>query len=133
MNKNIWEIIPTVSINGLEFGTDRAKVREILGKPKMTFKKTSTSVNTTDAYADYHVYYSADDKLEAIEFFGKNKTIININSRQIYPGTLINARETLPDLKECYGSYISKDSAIGFDIDENEIDSILIGCKDYYQ
>ena len=127
-----WEIIPNESINGMRFGMERSDVRKILGKPKRVFKKTNEAVNTTDAYLDFHVYYSSDDRLEAIEFFGNNINLC-INSHTVFPGSLKVARNVLPDLEDLYGSFISKSSSIGISTDEDIIISILAGCKDYYK
>ena len=132
MENKVWNVIPTVSVNNLEFGIERSNVREILGKPKRIFKKTDNSVNTTDAYSDYHVYYTTDDKLEAIEFIGDNISI-SMNSHLIYPGTLNEARNLLPDLDEYFGFYISKAGSIGLCVEEDRVTSVLAGCKDYYK
>ena len=129
--KNKWEIIPNVSINGMAFGTDRKTVRNTLGKPKNTFRKTSNSSNTTDAYPGFHVYYSDDDKLQAIELFG-TELVVSINSQQVFPGTIDAIKNLLPDLKEEYGDYTSYDNSIGLTVEEGSIVSILAGCKNYF-
>ena len=131
MNSMCWTLLPTLSVNGMEFGTERSIVRKILGKPTRVFKKTSASDNTTDVYADYHVYYSADDKLDALEFFG-NEISLSIDSQVLFPGTLSEAKNILPDLAECCGSYISKSASIGIGVEGDSIVSVLVGCKDYY-
>lgn len=132
MKKNNFNIIPTVSVSGIEFGTDRSTVRKLLGKPKKSFRKTISSVNTTDAYPSCYAYYSADNKLEAIEFFG-NEISLSINSQVVFPGALSAARKILPDLEECYGSYVSKSASIGICIENDAVVSILAGCKNYYE
>jgi len=131
MSNTGWNVIPNVSVNGLDFGIERTAVRKVLGKPKKVFRKTSSSENTTDAYADFHVYYSPEDQLEAIELFGSNISL-SINSQPVYPGTLSSARKILPDLEDCYGSYISKEASIGISAEEGSIVSILVGRKNYY-
>lgn len=113
----------------MEFGTDRSVVRKLLGKPKRVFRKTSDSVSTTDAYSDFQVYYSAEDKLAAIELFG-DEISLSIDSRTLYPGTLSEAKKVFPDLEECYGSYLSRSASIGIGAEEDAIVSILAGCKD---
>lgn len=131
MSKMCWSLLPTLSVNGMEFGTDRSNVRSILGKPTRVFKKTSASNNTTDVYADFHVYYSTDDKLNALEFFGDGISL-KIGSQTLFPGTLSDAKKVLPDLKESYGSYISRSTSIGIGVEGDTIVSVLVGCKDYY-
>ena len=131
MMSNNWDIIPTVSIGDLKFGMDRIAVRKSLGKPKKTFSKTDDAVNTTDVYPDYHVYYTKDDKLEAVEFIRRDFSI-SINSQRICPGTLNEAKRILPDLEESFGSFISKAGSIGICIEDDIIISLLAGSKDYY-
>ena len=132
MNKISWKINPTISIGEINFGSPRALVRKTIGKPESVFHKTSSSDNTTDVYSCFHVYFSADDKVEAVEFFD-SEINLSIDSRILYPGTLSNARQIFPDLEECYGSFISKSMSIGICAEEDEITSILIGRKDYYR
>ena len=104
----------------------------MLGEPADKFRKSDSSVNTTDVYPSFHVYYSADDKLEAIEFFGKD-ICISINSKPVYPGKLSAAKEVLPDIEECFGSYISKKCSVGICTEDDTIVSILVGRKNYYK
>ncbi|OPA89842.1 hypothetical protein BFW87_22520 [Pseudomonas fluorescens] len=63
------------SIGPLCFGMPRGQVRALLGETVHTFKKTSFSVNTTDAFhqADLHAYYDVNDGLKGVEFFEGSK------------------------------------------------------------
>ena len=132
MSISNWNLVTTISINGIEFGKIRSVVKKNLGKPKRVFKKTPDAVNTTDAYANFHVFYSADDKLEAIEIFG-NEISLSINSQTIFPGTLSAARKILPDIEGNYGSFESKSASVGISAEEDMIVSILVGGKGYYK
>ena len=132
MSSSKWELVPAVSINGIEFGTERSVVKKILGKPKKVFRKSSDAANTTDAYANFHAYYTADDKLEAIEVFGSSISVC-IDDQIVYPGTLSAAIKVLSDLVECYGSFISKAASVGISAEDDNIVSLLVGCKDYYR
>ncbi len=67
----------TKSVNGIAFGTSRSVVRNAFGSDYTEFKKTPLSQNTTDAYPSFHVYYTPDDRLEAIEFFDNAEIIIS--------------------------------------------------------
>ena len=131
MSNNEWHVIPNTSVNGLTFGMDRLTVRKILGVLNDVFRKSNDSANTTDDYSDFHVYYSSENQLEAIELFSRNISLF-INSQLVFPGKLSDAQKILPDLEECFGSYISKVASIGICAEEGNILSILIGCKDYY-
>ncbi len=132
MDNSNWNVLPNVSVNGIAFGTDRSSVRKLLGKPKRVIKKTPDAANTTDVYEDFHVYYSAEDKFEAIELFG-GSIIVNINSQPLFPGTLSAAYKMLPDLVEYFGIYMSKSASVGICSEGDTIDSILIGRKNYYE
>ena len=105
-------------------------IREELGDPTRTFQEYN-SENIVDVYPSIHVYYSTRDKLEAVEFFGKD-IYLSVNSQLVFPGTLSNARKILPDLEERYGSMISKASSIGISTEGDNIISILVGCSNYY-
>ena len=72
-----------------------------------------------------------NNKLEAIEFFGKEISL-SINSQLVFPGTLSAANKILPDLMECFGTYISKSASVGICAEDDNIVSILVGRKDYY-
>ena len=132
MNYKEWNITPNVSVEGLVFGMDRSTVRKCLGKPKRVIKKTPESRNTADVYSSFHVYYSAEDHLEAVEFFGGEVRLL-INSQLVFPGTLNTATAILPDLEESIGFYISKASSIGLCVEDETIESLLVGCRDYYK
>ena len=121
---------PNHRINGLEFGRDRALIREELGEPTKTFQEYD-SKSTVDVYPSIHVYYSTENKLEAVEFFGKD-ICLSINSQTIFPGTLSIARKIMPDIEECYGTFVSKASSVGISVEGDSIVSILVGCKNYY-
>ena len=132
MDNTNWNVQPNVSVNKIEFGTDRAYVRKLLGKPKRVFKKTANAVNTTDAYEDFHVYYSADDNLEAIELF-EGSIALSINSHPVFPGTISAALKIIPDLVKNDGVYISESASIGICTEDDTIVSILIGRRNYYK
>lgn len=106
-------------------------VRRELGEPLRTIRKAAKTVEITDVYPSFHVYYSADNTLEAIEFFGDDISL-SLDSQILFPGTLSEAKKVLPDLEESYGSYISRSTSIGIGVEGDTIVSVLVGCKDYY-
>ena len=131
MDRKHWELIPSSSIGGLDFGRSCILVRKELGEPIRTIKKTANAIGVTDVYPSFHVYYAKGNTLEAIEFFG-NDVSLSIDSQILFPGTLSEAKKVLPDLEESYGSYISKSTSIGIGVEGDTIVSVLVGCKDYY-
>ena len=102
-----------------------------MGEPIRSFQEYE-SKGIIDVYPSVHVYYSEDDKLEAVELFGNN-TSLSIDSIPVFPGKLSDARRILPDLKECYGSFVSKTNSVGIGADGDTIVSILAGCRNYYK
>ena len=128
-----WKIIPTVSVNGIAFGESRDVVREIIGHAFQEFKKTPIAKNTTDAYADYHVYYDDQNRFEAIEFFGDVK--VYVGRCVVFPGKIGKAQKIFADLVDDGYGYTSQDASVGITLaDDNvTIDGILFGCKDYYK
>ena len=132
VNITSWELIPNDSVNGMKFGMERSEIRKLLGKPEKVFRKTSAAVNTTDAYADFHVYYSAEDRMEAIEFFNGNINLY-IKLQRLLPGTLNEARSLFPDLTGSDEFYTSKASSVAICLEADKIVSVLVGRKDYYK
>ncbi len=130
MNKDHWILVPNHQINGLDFESDYAIIKKELGKPQKICKEYESN-SRFEVYPSFHVYYSANNKFEAIEFFGKAISL-SINSQIIFPGTLNTAQRIFPDLEECHGSYISRTYSIGIYAENDIIVSILAGCKDYY-
>ena len=46
MQKTVIKAVPFVSVNGIEFGTSREKIRETLGKPEYSFFKDDDKIET---------------------------------------------------------------------------------------
>ena len=86
-----------------------------------------------DAYESFHVFYSKGNEVEAIEFFEGN--ILTLNGKTLFPGRVSTARKIIPDLIDDGDGYISTSMSIGITVsadDPEEIESVLVGCKDYY-
>ena len=67
MSTAVWKLIPKKQIGEIEFGADKNDVRKVLGKEYRPFRKSIFAKSTTDAYADYHVYYTKEGALVANE------------------------------------------------------------------
>lgn len=63
-------INPYTSAGPIEFGMTLLQVRQIVGRPCKSFKRTSESVHPCDFFQDegVFVYYQADGRVEAVEF-----------------------------------------------------------------
>ena len=128
--KNI-QVKPLETVNGIEFGSNREKVRELFGD-YTEFKKSKFSKNTTDDFGYCHVFYNLQNECEAFEFFGDD-IIVSVENQQFYPSTISNIKNVLQDLKEEAGSLICKKLSIGITTDNGKVESILFGNKGYYE
>ena len=122
------------SVNGADFGCDRETTRKVFGKKYVEIRKNEFSENTMDVYDSFHVFFTKDNRFEAIEIFGDIK--VTVNGERIFPGSVDKAINVLPKLtRDDYG-LIDKANSIGITLsqdDENEIEAILFGCEGYYE
>ena len=126
----IFNIVPNKSVGEIDFGMERVEIRGVLKGFREEFKKSALSKNTTDDFGYCHVFYDISNKCNAIEFFDDVKLIYD--SKNIFELTVNELKEIFPDMIEEYGSYISKKYSIGIYVEENKIESVLIGCEGYY-
>ena len=133
MSTAVWKLIPKKQIGEIEFGADKKNVRKVLGKEYRPFRKSIFSKSTTDAYADYHVYYTNEGALEAIEFFSGVEVVIA--GKTVFPGTVANAQKVMGDLKDKSGSFVSEKYSVGLYApnDEGNIEAILVARDAYYE
>ena len=127
MNVNLLK-----DVNGVEFGCKRKDVRKKFGRKYKEMKKNQFSLNTMDAYEDFHIFYDEDDCLEAIEFFGNAQ--VEVQGTIVFPANVETVKSIIPGVeKDSYG-YMSKSHSVGFTVnDDGTIESILIGREGYYQ
>lgn len=62
LNKTTIKIIPHESVSKLYFGALRKDVRKVFGGEYKEVKKIPKSENTMDVYANYCIYYNADNR-----------------------------------------------------------------------
>lgn len=122
----VIKAIPLVEVDGIMFGTDREIVREKIGSFS-EFKKTPYSDNTTDDFGYCHVYYDNENKFEAIELFDAE---VYIGDRKVFPVNVDDIRDIIDDFDD---ELISKSKSIGIYAPDDEPESILFGCKSYYE
>lgn len=121
---------PLQQVNGVKFGLERKKVREILGNAK-EFKKSKYSKVSADDFGYCHVFYNSKDECEAIEIF-KDSTVI-INGELVFPTEINQARRVIGELHEYNGIYININKSIGIYAPSGEMESILFGDSGYYE
>ena len=126
-----FKVIPNISVGIINFGEDRQKVRDVLGLDYTEFKKTKFSKNTTDNYGDFHVFYDENNKCEAVEFFGGVE--LSIDEIKIFPSTVEILIKTVEGFEQDNYGYLNTQKSIGITNNENQIESILIGKRNYYK
>lgn len=126
----ILEATPLLEVNGVKFGMKRSEVRSILGDAK-EFKKSKFSKTTSDDFGFCHVFYNTNDECEAIEIFDGNE--VRVNGKTIFPEGIDTFKSMLTDLEEDENGFISKSQSIGVYVPYNKMESILFGCKGYYE
>lgn len=126
----IWTIVPTKSVNGIKFGTERKVVREKLGMDYTEFKKNKFSVNTLDNYGSFHMFYDEQDRLEAIELFGEE--VVFIKDTKVFPCSVADIGLMADDFIEDAGNYISENKSIGLTVDNGMVEAVLFGYFNYY-
>jgi hypothetical protein len=124
-----WNVKPAADINNIAFGTDRETVRAELGAPVKEFKKSKYSKNTTDDYGKFHVFYDADNNLEAIEIF---EGTVSVEGKKIFPGSLRNVMSLDDSFEQDEEGCTSSKLEIGVYAPGGNIESVLIGCEGYY-
>lgn len=120
-------------VNGVPFGAEREAVRKEFGKKYKEMKKSIFSKNTMDAYDDFHIYYTGDNKFDAIEIFGKIE--IKMNGMVVYPGKVSDIESLLAFPKKNSDGIISESMSVGITIDQgnaDKIEAILYGSEGYF-
>lgn len=125
-----WTAIPQIEINGVKFGMPRSEVRNILGSKFKEFKKSKFSKNTADDFGVCHVFYTREDKCEAVEVFSGCE--VSVNGELLFPLDIPSLKKRIADLEEDTGSYISKKLSIGIYAPTGTPESILFGGTGYY-
>lgn len=125
-----WTAVPLKEVNGVKFGMPRSEVRMILGGKYNEFKKSKFSKNTADDFGICHVFYTPDDKCEAVEVFDNCE--VSVNGTILFPLDILSLKKVIDDLDEDSGSYISKKLSIGIYAPEDKPESILFGGSGYF-
>ena len=126
-----WELKPLKSVGRIVFGMKRTDLRKLFEAKCKEFKKTKYSKNTTDDYGRFHVFYTLDDKVEAVEFFEDIE--ISLNGLVIFPIAKNKIEELLPDIVKEGNSYTHIKMSIGIETDSSKAESILVATEGYYE
>lgn len=123
-------VIPLSEVNGVKFGMKREEVRSCFGTAK-EFRKSKFSKTTTDDFGFCHVYYNINDECEAIELFDECE--VKINGITVFPYESDTLKKMITDIEEDDTGFISKNLSIGIYSPDGKMESILFGCKGYYE
>lgn len=125
-------IVLQKSFNGIEFECSRDVLRKHLGSNYREIKKSPFDRNTMDFYEKFAVFYTIDNKFEAIEFYDDVEVLVA--GKRLFPATIEECKAAYPCLTfDGYG-YIDKVNSIGITPDdEGRVEAILFGKKNYYK
>ena len=126
-----WELKPCESIGPIKFGMDRSAVRKIIQIKCVEFQKSKYSKNTTDDFGWFHVFYTTDNKVDAVEIFEGIEIIMD--GIVIFPIKTSDILNLIPDIEEDNGSYTHVEKSIGIEADSENAESILVGSEGYYK
>lgn len=126
-------IIPYEGFESVHFGDKRESVRAKLGK-YTEFKKSECSENTTDDFGFCHIFYTSDDKIDAIEFFPESE--ITFKEKPLFAFDFSVLKDFLADEnieEDDSGANFPKYGMSVYTPDSEEIESILIYSKSYWE
>lgn len=127
------KIIPYEGIENIHFGDNRKTVRATLGKYE-EFKKSEFSENTTDDFGFCHVFYTTDNKVDAIEFFSESE--ITLKEKLLFSFDFSTLKDFLSDEsmeEDDSGANFPKYGISVYAPDFNKIETILIYSKSYWE
>lgn len=117
-------------VDSIHFGDSREKVRKEFGK-FTEFRKNKFSKNTTDDFKSFHVYYNAENEVEAIEFFPESG--LEFNDKKLFEMKFsdFNFEDTDIERDSCSITF----KTLGFSVyspSNSKIESIVVFRKGYY-
>jgi len=125
-----WNYYPLVSIGKISFGMKRSELRNEFINKYEEFEKNKFSKNTTDDFGKFHVYYSAEDLVEAVEIFEGIE--VEFEGKIIFPSSIDRLKKAFCNLEQDGDCYLQIENSFGIYAPNGKIESILMGCKGYY-
>jgi hypothetical protein len=125
---------PFVGAGQIKLDSTRDEVRKALGTFK-EFKKTEFSKNTTDSFSFCHVFFYAQNKIEAVEFF--DRTEFFYKEKNLFSLLFSELKSFLKNNSIDFQENDSglKSNTIGLSVfspDKVKIETILVYKKGYY-
>ena len=125
-----WELIPNVSVGKIRFGMKRDELHSLFETKCTEFKKSKYSKNTSDDYGWFHVFYTPDNLVEAVEFF--DGVELKLNGKVIFPINTEDIGSAIPGIEKEGNSFTHIEKSIGIEAEDSKAESILVGAKGYY-
>ncbi|HBB13439.1 MAG TPA: hypothetical protein DCZ76_04095 [Treponema sp.] len=126
-------IIPYEGIEKVHFGDSRENTRSNLGNYK-EFKKSKFSANTTDDFGFCHVFYTKDNKVDAIEFFPESE--LKFNNKFLFSLNYSELKSFLKDTnleEDDTGAKFPNYGLSVYSPDLNKIETIMLYSKSYWE
>lgn len=132
--KTMINVEPLKKVGRVEFGMPRNSVREIFGAEFREFKKSQSSVNTTDDFGFAHVFYDANNACVAIELF--DDCVVSVGAACLMPCDRqsfcdwLRSVDAEAEIRDTDATSIAL--SIGVTFADGKIDSILFAKESYY-
>lgn len=122
-------IVPFASVGNVAFDSKREDVRNLGSYTE--FKKSRFSKNTTDNFGGYHVFYTPNNEVEAVEIFPFVKAVYN--GKNLFELSKQEVISLFGDVnfKEEEESLVFPSYGIEVVIEEERVSSVFAHMKDY--
>ena len=127
---NLWTANPLTNVGPIKLGATREAVREAAGPEFEESRKSPSSENTTHDHGSFHVYYDQNDTCVAVEVFPEIEVVVD--GEVVFPTTPEKAAAAIPSLERDDDGLISTEKSIGIYAPYDEMESILLGVRGYY-
>ena len=128
------DFLPYNGAGHIKLCLEREEIRKTLGAFK-EFKKTKFSKNTTDDFSFCHVYYSAQNKIDAVEFFNETEFLFKGKNLFSLPFSELKTflKSNSIDFQEDDSGLRSDDIGLSvYSPDKGKIETLLIYKRGYY-
>ena len=125
-----WELEPLKSIGNIKFGMDRDEVHKLFDDDGTEFKKSKFSKNTSDDYKRFHIFYTSDNKVDAVEFFEGIEIVLD--GKVIFPINTDEIESFIPGIEREGESFTHEKKSIGLETNSGKAESILVASEGYF-
>jgi len=123
------EFTPYKKVGNIAFDEKRSLVRTDYPNFR-EFKKTPISKNTTDGYPGFHVFYDANNEVEAVEFFRGDSLMLN--GVNLFGLSKVEFIDKFPGCVDEDGSLNCVKEGFMVSFAHNVVDGILVYRRSYW-